>query len=545
MGILLWSSFRTGRPGFPGGTYTLNNYVTAYLDPSMYSVLFNTLMYAGSGVFIALTISISFAWLLECTNIPLRNLGYALLLVPMAIPGMLFTISWVMLLTPTIGFINVVLRGLLHFLGIQLSEGPFNIYSLPGMYFLDGLRHVPTIFLMIVGGFRMMDPTLEEAALVAGAGKWYTLRNVTIPVLFPTILVAFIYSFIGSLESFEIPAVIGIPAGIFVFSTKIYFEVNAESPPNFGLANAFAVTFISVSLALLYWYTRATRVVERFATVTGKGYRPRVLDLGKWRYFALALILFYFTLAVVLPLFILLWNSLMPYYQAVSLKGLSRLSLQNYYYIFKNPLVGLALRNTLSLVISTPIVTMLLAFMIGWLALRTQIRGRRALDVISFLPHTMSSVVIGLALVLVYLNFPIIPIYGTIWIVGIGFITKYIAFGTRTAVSAIMQLHKDLEEAAAVSGATPFQKITRITLPLVAPVFINGCIWVAVHTMRELSIALMLFSKKNLVISTILWQNWQEGHAGATAALGVMLILALVVITTSGRIFVSKLSKKQ
>jgi iron(III) transport system permease protein len=199
----------------------------------------------------------------------------------------------------------------------------------------------------------------------------------------------------------------------------------------------------------------------------------------------------------------------------------------------------------LSLVISTPIVTMLLAFMIGWLALRTKIRGRRALDVISFLPHTMSSVVIGLTLVLVYLSFPIIPIYGTMWIVGLGFVTKYIAFGTRTAVSAIMQIHPDMEEAAAVSGATPFQKITRVTLPLVAPVFINGCIWVAIHAMRELSIALMLFSKRNLVISTILWQNWQEGHAGATAALGVLLIFTLMVITTTGRIFVSKLSKKQ
>ncbi len=545
MAILLWSSFRTGRPGFPGGTYTLANYVTAYLSPSTYSCLFNTAVYAGIGTLIALAIAITFAWLLECTNVPLRNLGYGLLLVPMAIPGMLFTIAWVMLLTPTIGFVNVILRAMLDLGGIHLSEGPLNIYSLPGMFFLDGIRAVPTLFLMIVGGFRMMDPALEEAALVAGAGKSYTLRRVTLPILFPTLLVGFIYSFIGALESFEIPAVVGIPAKIFVFSTKIFFEATSQSPPNFGLANAFAVTFISISLALLYWYTKATKSEERFATVTGKGYRPRVLDLGKWRYVGLFFLLFYFTLAVVLPMFILLWNSLMPFYQTPSVQGLSQITLNNYHFIFNTPKVALALKNTLTLVLGTPLVTMLLAFMIGWLSLRTQIPGRRALDIISFLPHTMASVVIGLSLVLVYLNFQFIPIYGSLWIIGIGFVTKYLAFGTRTASSAIMQIHKELEEAAAVSGATPFQKITRITLPLVAPVFINGCIWVAVHTMRELSIALMLFSKKNIVISTIIWDYWQEGEAGATAALGVLLISALVIITTAGRMIVGKVSKKK
>ncbi len=545
MGILLWSSFRTGRPGFPGGTYTLANYITAYMDPSTFSVLLNTVAYAGSGTIISIIISITFAWLLERTNIPLRNLGYALLLVPMAIPGMLFSISWVMLLTPSIGFINVILRGILELSGIHMEEGPLNIYSLPGMFFLDGLRHVPTLFLMIVGGFRMMDPALEEAALVAGANKWSTVRRVTVPVLLPTILVGFIYIFIGSLESFEVPAVVGIPAGIFVFSTKIFFVSQAESPPNFGLANAFAVTFVSISVVLLYWYSRATKAVERFATVTGKGYRPRVLDLGKWKYPAFCLLLFYFTLVVILPMFILLWNSLMPYYQSPSLEGLSQLSLKNYYFVFKISRGGVALRNTLFLVLLAPPATMLLSFMIGWLSVRSNVRGRWFLDIVSFLPHTMPSVVIGLALILVYINFRFIPIYGSLWIILIALVTKYVAFGARTANSAILQIHKELEEAAEVTGAPPLKKITRITLPLIFPAFISGSIWVAVHTMRELSIALMLFSKKNIVLSTIIWEFWRDGEAGATAAFGVLLILALVIITTTGRILVSKLSRQK
>ncbi len=544
VGILVWSSFRTGRPGFPGGTYTLANYVKAYVDPSTYSCLLNSVLYATGDSILSISIAITLAWLLERTNMPFRNLGYALILVPMAIPGMLFSIAWSMLLTPSIGFINIVLRGVLNLFGFNMTEGPFNIYSLPGMVFLGGLRSVPTLLLMIVGAFRMMDPSLEEAALVAGAGRLTSLRRVVIPVLRPAIFVAFIYVFIGALEQFEIPAVIGIPAGIFVFSTKIFFEATAKSPPDFGLTNAYGVAFIIISIGLLYWYAKATARAERFATITGKGYRPRVIDLGSWRYPAFLLLFSYFFLIVVLPVFILLWNSLMPYYQAPSFKALSQISLKNYEFILKVPRVTLAVKNTLTLVALTPFVTMFIAFMVSWVAVRSKVKGRRLLDSVAFLPHTMPSVVIGLALVLVYLNLRFIPIYGTIWIILIGLVTKYIAYGTRTSTSAILQVHKELEEAADVSGASPLKKIMQVTLPLILPAFVNGFIWVAVHSMREVSIALMLFSKKNAVISSILWELWQDGRATETSALGVMLILTLVIITVSGRIIVRRLSRQ-
>ncbi len=542
VGILLWSSFRTGRPGFPGGTYTLANYAKAYIDPSTYSCMLNSVLYAFGDSILSISIAVLLAWLLERTNMPLRNLGYALILVPMAIPGMLFSIAWTMLLTPSIGFINIVLRGVLNLFGFNMTEGPFNIYSLPGMVFLAGLRSVPTLLLMIVGAFRMMDPSLEEAALVAGASRWGSVRRVVIPVLRPAIFVAFIYVFVGALESFEIPAVVGIPAGIFVFSTKIYFEATSKSPPDFGLANAYGVAFVIISIGLLYWYAKATARAERFATVTGKGFRPRVTDLGKWRYPAFLLVFTYFVLIVVLPGFILFWNSLMPYYQAPSLKALSMISLKNYEFIVNVPRVTLALRNTLTLTVLAPPLTMFLALMVAWISVRSKIRGRKLLDSISFLPHTMPSVVIGLSLVLVYLNLRFIPIYGTIWIILVGLVTKYIAFGTRTSASAVLQVHRELEEAADISGASPLKKIMKITLPLILPSFANGCIWVAVHAMRELSIALMLYSKKNAVISSILWELWQDGKATETSALGVMLILALVIVTVSGRLLVKRLS---
>ncbi|MCL4425513.1 MAG: ABC transporter permease subunit, partial [Firmicutes bacterium] len=221
--MLVYSSFRTGRPGLPGGEYTLQNYLTAYTNKKSYEAILNSFGYAGGGTLISVIIAIIMSWAIERTNMPLRNLSYALLLVPLAIPGMLFSISWILLLSPDIGFLNILIRKALGIFGIKLSTGPFNIYTLYGMFFLEGLRHVPTIFLMISAAFRNMDPALEEAAFVSGCGTVRTLRQVTIPVLFPAILGAFIYSFMTGIESFEIPGIIGLPANIYVFSTRIYW----------------------------------------------------------------------------------------------------------------------------------------------------------------------------------------------------------------------------------------------------------------------------------------------------------------------------------
>ena len=308
---LLLSSFQLGHPAIPAG-WTLQNYIAAYTMPRFYEALGTTVLLSAVGTFITLAIAVLFAWLIERTDMPLRNLAWTLILIPMAIPGVLFALGWSLLLSPRTGVINVVLRNSLEWIGISINAGPLNIYSLGGLIFLDGLRGVTTIFLMLVGAFRMMDPTLEEAARVAKASSRSTFFRVTLPVLLPAILTAGMYSFISSMDSFEAPLAVGLPAGIFLLSTLIYFTTRMQAPINYGLGAAFSVLYMVLMILLLIGYRRAVRYSDRFSTVTGKGYRPRVISLGRWRYAALGIFVVYFLLTVAAPFAILLWASLLP-----------------------------------------------------------------------------------------------------------------------------------------------------------------------------------------------------------------------------------------
>src|ERR671922_565706 len=314
LGQMVVSSFRTGHPVAPG-PFTVKNYLVAYLNPLTYRMMFNTLLFAGAGTAITVSIAVLFAWLIERTDMPLRDLCWSLLLVPMAMPGLLFSIAYVFLLSPKSGIVNVFLRAVFGEFGMDLSEGPINIYSLGGMIFLDGIRGVTTVFLLIAGAFRIMDPAMEEASFAAGAKNWATLKRVTLPVLRPALLAAVLYEFASSMESFEAPLVLGLPGRVYVYSTMIYLSTR-DAIPNYGLGAAFGASYFLLSLGLAYFYQRATvRQSERFATVGGKGYRPHRIKLGRWRYPALGLFICYFLFAVILPLGVLVWTSLLPSYQ--------------------------------------------------------------------------------------------------------------------------------------------------------------------------------------------------------------------------------------
>jgi iron(III) transport system permease protein len=510
-------------------------------------MILNTLVFAGAGTAITVAIAVIFAWLLERTNLPFRNLCWSLLLIPMAMPGLLFSIAYVFLMTPQSGIINVFLRGALAQFGVELSSGPINIYSLGGMIFLDGIRGVTTVFLMIVGAFRMMDPALEEASWAAGAKNITTLRKITFPVLKPALLAAVIYEFTSSMESFEAPLVVGLPGRVYVYSTMIYMSTR-EPIPNFGLGAAFAGSYFIVAIFFSYLYQRAVLMQsERFSTVTGKGYRPRVVDLGGWRYPALALFFVYFFFTVVLPLAVLIWTSLMPSYRPPSMEALSRVSWNNYLLVFSSPGVLRAAWNTVLITVITATATVVLALCISWLVVRTRVKGRFALDGLTFASHAVPGIVVALSFILLYLQPPFryLGLYGTTWIVSLALITGYLAFASRTTNAAITQIHKELEEAGEVSGASRLRILFQITFPLIRPAFVAAWIWVAAHAVRAFSIPLLLSSRENRTMAVMLWQFWDEdGNQPAAAALGVVLILFLAVFTFAGRALIAKSFKQ-
>ena len=543
---LIVNSFQLGHPAMPEG-WTLQNYLSAYSLPTFYRALGTTVVLSVVGTIITLAIAIVFAWLIERTDMPLRNVAWTLILIPMAVPGVLFALGWALLLSPKTGAMNLALRALLEPMGIQVTQGPLNIYSLGGLIFLDGLRGVTTIFLMVVGAFRMMDPSLEEAARVSKANAASTFFRVTLPVLLPAILSAAMYEFVSSMESFEAPLAVGLPAGIFVLSTLIYFTVRLQAPVDYGLGAVFGVTYMVMLLFLLWGYRRAVQHSERYTTVTGKGFRPRVISLGRWRYVALAMFVVYFFLTVLAPFTILLWTSLLPSYRPPSWAALSLLSLSNFSEVFSRPHFFEVVWNTLILMTLAATATMLLAFFVSWIVVRTKIRGRALLDGLMFLPHSIPGIVIALAMIMAYLTAPLsyLRIYGTLWIVAMGLIVSYIAFGTRLMNSSIGQIHQELEEAAYVCGATSTRTLLAITMPLLFPAFAAGWIWVSVHALRAFSIPLMLSSKKNEVFAVLMWQYWSDGDISLASALGVLLMIALVPLTLLMRRFIVRVSGQQ
>jgi iron(III) transport system permease protein len=530
------------------GDWTLVNYSTVYGSPATYQALWNTFVYALGGTSISLTFGVLFAFLIERTDLPMRNIAWGLLLVPIAMPGILFAMGWIYLLHPNAGVINVLIRYLLSLVGIEIATGPFNIHSLPGLIFLDGCRGVTTVFLIVVGGFRMMDPALEESARASGASIGLVVRRITLPLLRPAILAGAVYSLMVSLDSFELPIIIGLPERIFVFSTLIYFSAQGMYPPDYGFASAFATCFFPISLLLILMNRRFVRAgTQRFSTITGKGYRPHVVPLNKWRYFAFSLFVIYAFFTVLAPFLLLVWSSLLPSYELPSMAAWQGTSLNSYGNVLTDSRVIASITNTVIVTLATATLTMFIALAIAWVVVRTNMTGKGLLDVVSFLPQAIPSVVIAIALIFLYSRPPLdnLPIYGTVWVIILGLTTSYLAFGSRTMNGAIVQVSRELEEAASVSGASKTKTLLRVTLPLVLPAFASGWIWVAAHAMRAFSIPLILASHDSELIAVRLWDFWETGDAGEASALGVIFIVVLSGLTMIGRWLVVRLSPQQ
>ncbi len=530
--LLLITSLREGTPGRLG-EWTLDNYQDAFSASLVFEAFGNTIAVAAIGTLISLSLAGLFAWLVERTDMPFRNLAFTILLLPIAIPSILFVLAWTVLLAPRTGLINVPLRHMLQSFGAQLTEGPFDIYTLGGVIFLDSVRGVTTIFLMLIAAFRMFDANLEEAARVSGAGTFQTLRRVTIPLLAPAILAAAMYSFISSMDQFEAALVAGLPGQVFLLPTLIYFTVQLRSPADYGLSAVYSIFFMLLMIVLLVVYRRIVRKSERFVTVSGKAYRPRRIELGRWRYLAVAVVAIFSLATVILPALTLAWLSLMPPNMAPSLGTIDKLSFDIYVNMFTSQRVAVIAWHTLMMLAATATITMGIAFLVSWAIVRGSGRGRGLLDGLSFLPYAFPGVTVAIALIFVFLNPPgnYIPIYGSVSILVVGLTVIYIAFATRLMNGAIAQIGKELEEAGRTSGATQLAVMRRITLPLLMPAFIAGWIWVASHAMRSFSIPLVLSSQRNQVIAPEIWRVWNRGYISEAAAYGMVLMIILIPIT--------------
>lgn len=526
--MLLYGSIRSAPIGEPGATYTIQNYVKAYFDKEFYLLLLNSVYYALGTCSLTFLIGTFLAWVSERTNTPFKKLFIVMSLIPFIIPGILSTISWILLLSPKIGLINIVVKELLG-----LEAAPFNVYSMWGMIWAESIHLYPLVFLLMSAAFRNMDTSLEEAALTAGSSTVQTFWKVTLPLMRPAMFSVLLINFIRGIEAFEVPALIGVPAKISVFTTKIFLAIH-QFPSDFGLAGAYAVTLLIISTIGVLIYGKITRREERYATVTGKGYRPRVIDLGGWKYVTLAISFLIFFLAVILPVFVLLWSSFIPYYGVPSKELMQKMTFANYHYILNYPLALTAFKNSFYLSVGSATLVMLLTSVIAWITVKTKLPGRGFLDTMTFIPIAMPGIVLGVSLIWVYLTLPI-PIYGTIWVLLLAYMTKYIPYGIRAASASMIQINKELEEASLTAGGTWFQTFRKIILPLLMPGFTAGWIYISIIALRELSTSILLYSYNSTVLSIMAFDLWEGGQYTYVCALGVLMVMLLVAMAAIAR----------
>lgn len=510
----------------------VGNYVQVWSDPETWKLFYNTGIYVAGATAIGLFLAASLAWLVERSNVPGKAWIYAGVPMTLAMPGMLQAMAYVLLLSPRIGLINKGLEA--------LGMAPVNVYSLGGMIFVEGLRLVPTAFLMLVPLLRSMDPSLEEAAAMSGANPRATMIKVTVRLMLPGLLAVAIYQLMSALEVFEVPGILGMPADIFVFSTKIYaIQHSALLMPIYGQANALAMIYVLFALVTTYAYSKVIARQERFTIVTGKGYRPRLIDLGRWRWPAVVLVCAYLLFSIVLPFLVFLYVSLLPFIQIPSLDTLRNVSFRNYASAANDTYLGIALWNTLLLVVTTATSTVALSFLISLVVVRSKFWGRRVLDQLAFMPHAIPGIVFGLAFLWVFLALGKtgIDIFGSIWSIAIAFTVSYIAYGTRAMNAAILQVHKDLEEAAHVSGAPQWRTMWKIFFPILKPTFVGIWIWAMLHVVRAAAMPLILYEgPNNQVLSVLIWNMWDQGGMQEVGAIGVVMILVLMAVTLAFRL---------
>ena len=525
--MIIWTSLKTARPGEPeflSLTFTFANYVRALGSASFWRTTWNTLSFALASTAFAFVIGAFVAWVVERTNTPFAKFIGFLLIGRVVIPGVLIVISWILIASPNIGLVNQMARSLTGVRNIV------NIYSFWGMVWVQALEMVPLIYLLLSAAFQAMDPRLEEASTMTGAGNWRTLRRISLPLALPAIGAALLLLFVTVIETFEVPLLMGGRAGVRVYTTEIFFDTS-RTPIDWGLASAYSMALVVVAVVLLLLYFRLIRHGERYQTITGKDFRPRRIDLGRWRYLTCAIALLLVFLITGVPFLTMLYASLLPFYQAPSAAAFESMSLANYWALFHNSKTVVPMINSTILGPVVATVVVVVVALIAYFVQKTRLRGRHILDFLGFAPIAIPSVVLGATFFWFYLIVPL-PIIGTLTIIGLAYLTKYMPVALRFVSASMMQIHSELDEAAQVAGVPWWRNFFKVILPLLKPGLLAAWFWVMVHAYRELTVALMLARSQNRTAAVVIFDLWEEGSFLLLSAFGVLMFLVLMALSS-------------
>jgi iron(III) transport system permease protein len=502
---------------------SLLNFITVLSNPNVGEALFNTLIACGGGTAVAVVIGLAFSWIVVRTNTPCKRFIAAASILPLFAPPLVAGVAWTILGSPKTGLINTMFKW-------ANLDWRVDFYSLTGLVFVFGIYYAPYVYMFTASALRNMDPSLEEAAEVAGASAFSTLFSVTFPLIMPAIISGMLLSFIVMLGIYGIPAVLGAPTNINVLTTYI-FKLTNWSPPLYNTAAAVAIILMVVTGLLVYLQQRVL-TGRSYTTVAGKAYRPRNLDLGPWRWLTFGLSIVYLFVVVVLPMLALIvaaFRRFMFIRDAASLFDMRQYSLIHFNSIFDNPLTLNSIYNAVEVGIITALVGGVLAFAIGYTIHRTQVAGRRSIDLLSTLPVAIPGLVIGVAYLWAWIGIPG-GLYGTIWILALAFIARFMPDTVKMLSTSFLQIHRELEEAAWVCGKSMLGTIRTIVLPLASPGVIAAMTLLFVLAIRELGSSLFLYTSNTMVMSVLLLDYYEGGNLGKTAAFSLVQTVLLGVL---------------
>jgi iron(III) transport system permease protein len=525
--ILLLGSVRTDLPMRPG-TLTLANFTNLLASPENLAAILNTIVSSALATLLALAIGVSLAWVTSRTDTPARRFFDNVFVIPFYLSPFIGAIAWTLLANPRVGFINNLFVEVLGF-----EDAPINIYGLAGMVLVMALYYAPIVFLFVAGSLRVMDPALEEASRIHGAGALATARRVTLPLMVPAVASSALLVFLNTAGQFGIPAVIGIPADYHVITTRIWVDLG-YFPPKYTEAAAFAVVMLAFSGVLLL-VQRRMLARGSYAVVTGKGYRPAVVKLGAMRFATLALCICYFLASIVLPYGALILTSFEPYLSFAFEPG--SWTLHNYAEVLlDNPLTVRATANSLFLGGVGATLTIFFSLVISYIVQRTRIRARHLLDYLATVPAAVPAVVFAVALLWGYIFLPV-PIYGTIWMLLIAYVAHYIPFGVRAAASGLAQIGRELEESSRIHGETWIGTMRKVVIPLLRPALAAGWIILFVEFIRSLSLSILLYTPQSVVMPVVTYELYETGAYPALAAFSVLqTVLMLGAIYAAKRV---------
>jgi iron(III) transport system permease protein len=522
--FLLNVSLHETRPDGSFGAFTLRFYRGLFAERLFVSSLRNTLVYAFGSATIGIVVGTVQALIVERTNAPGRQLAFFGAIISLGVPHILYVVAWLLLLGRA-GPVNDAIQ----FLSGRAQA--IDVYSMGGMAAIEGIGFVPLTFLLMSAALRSMDASFEEAAIMAGANPLRAFRAVTLRMAAPALCALALLFFARAFESFEVPALVGLAGNINVLTTTIFQAMHRTGLPSYGEAGAYSICLVIIVAVLLAGQSRLSRHAHKYQTITGKGFRPRIIDVGRWRYLSAAILLALFLIVTVIPVAMLVFTSLQPFYDGISVAALARSSLDNYRVLlgpgdFRDSIV-----NTLTLGAATAAIVTPFTALCAWLVVR-RAPGAALLDQLATLPLVFPALILSVAFLDVFVNMPL-PLYGTLLSVIIASTVRYLPFGMRYAYTGVLQIHPDLEGAATIAGARSNALFRRIVVPLLTPALVSAWLVVFLLSVQIVALPLLLVGPGSEVMAVTLFELWQNGQVTELASMGVVWIALMTLVSTA------------